>query len=150
VARRATRLWERTGELAELIRAVAGRHHGRHLPAEARCFQALRIAVNGELEQLAAALDQAHQLLAPGGRLVVISFHSLEDRLVKQRLRYWAERCLCPPGMPECRCGKQVTMRVLTRKPLEASAAEVAANRRAASAKLRGGERLSPPTTPLL
>jgi len=141
IARRETRLWERTGELAELIAAVVGRGKGRHVVPEARCFQGLRIAVNGELDQLEKGLEQAHNLLAVGGRLVIITFHSLEDRLVKQRFRYWTETCICPPAMPVCRCGKHATVTLLTRKPILPGELELSANRRAAPAKIRACEK---------
>ncbi len=143
VNRRAQTPYERTGELAETIRASLGQSR-RSLPPEARIFQALRIAVNGELEQLESALAQAHDLLGEGGRLAVITFHSLEDRIVKQRFRHWAADCICPPGLPICVCGKKSTVRELTRKPTTASEAEIARNRRAASAKLRACEKLTP------
>ncbi len=142
VARREEQPWERTGELTELIQRVLGKSR-RHVPPEARCFQAIRIAVNDELGQLESCLDKAHDLLSPGGRLVVIAFHSLEDRAVKQRFRFWASSCVCPPGMPICTCGKQATVRILTRRPVTPSETETAANRRAASARLRCCEKLS-------
>lgn len=143
VERREQQPWERTGELAELIRGVAGHGRGkRRVPVEARTFQALRIATNDELGQLERALDAAHDLLADGGRLVVIAFHSLEDRLVKQRFRYWAESCICPPGLPVCACDKEATVRVLTRKPITPTQTEIDQNSRAASAKLRGCEKI--------
>jgi 16S rRNA (cytosine1402-N4)-methyltransferase len=135
--------WERTGELAELAAAVCGGHQ-RSLPGATRAFQALRIAVNDELGELERGLRAAHDLLAPGGRLAVISFHSLEDRLVKNFFRDAAAACLCPPGLPECRCGKVVTLHVVTRKPIFARPAELAANPRSAPARLRVAERLPP------
>jgi len=130
---------------AELARVVAGAtssgRSGIH-PAT-RTFQALRIAVNGELEALEETLPEALRLLAPGGRLAVISFHSLEDRLVKQFLRREATDCLCPPRQPVCTCGHKASLRELTRQPMQASAEEVQANPRARSAKLRLAERLA-------
>ncbi len=146
VARREKAPWERTGEFAELIQRVAGDRRTKRRKAEARCFQAIRIAVNNELGELEETLDTALELLRPGGRLVIISFHSLEDRLVKQRFVHEAAECICPPGMPVCRCGKVARLRVLTRKPVTASAEEAAVNRRATSAKLRAAERLDTPT----
>jgi 16S rRNA (cytosine1402-N4)-methyltransferase len=145
VARRAERPWTRTGELADLIRAVTASEPGRlRRTAPARVFQALRMAVNDELGQLEAALPAAVRLLAPEGRLVVISFHSLEDRLVKQFLVREAQVCVCPPGLPECRCGKVATVKVLTKHPIRPGAAEVERNPRAAPARLRAAERLAP------
>ncbi|MFO7820712.1 MAG: 16S rRNA (cytosine(1402)-N(4))-methyltransferase RsmH [Lentisphaeria bacterium] len=143
VHRRVEKPWTRTGELAEFIRSRAGGGYHQRQRAPMRCFQALRIAVNKELEELQTGLDDAFDLLAPGGRLAVISFHSLEDRMVKQKFKYEAAACVCPPGLPECRCGKQVRANILTRKPIEADAGEIEQNRRAASAKLRVAEKLA-------
>ncbi|RKZ13472.1 16S rRNA (cytosine(1402)-N(4))-methyltransferase [bacterium] len=105
-----------------------------------RVFQALRIAVNEELTVLEAALDQAVSVLAPGGRLAVIAYHSLEDRIVKRWLDRERRDCLCPPAIPECRCGHRATVRVLTRRPVTAGVEEIRTNTRARSAKLRGAE----------
>lgn len=141
VAARATAPITRTGELARLVAAaVPGRPGGIH-PAT-RTFQALRIAVNDELGALAAALPQALDRLAPGGRLAVISFHSLEDRIVKHWLRAEARGCVCPPTAPACVCGRTPRLRDLTPHPIVATAAEIAVNPRARSAKLRIGEKL--------
>jgi len=134
--------WERTGELAELIEVTIGSHRRRKTPAATRCFQALRIAVNGELDELPRGLEAAVSLLRPGGRLVAISFHSLEDRIVKNFFRDQAADCVCPPDFPVCVCRKQATLRVLTRKPARPGDDEVRANRRAAPARLRAAERL--------
>ena len=101
-------------------------------------FQALRIAVNDELGQLEAALPAALEMLRPGGRLAVISFHSLEDRIVKRFIADGAKGCTCPPDFPVCVCGKEPTLRPLTRKPIRPSKHEVDLNPRSASAKLRG------------
>lgn len=130
-----------TGALARIVaEAVPRRFHGPHHPAT-RTFQALRMEVNGELEQLDALLAAAPRLLATGGRLAVIAFHSLEDRAVKTALRGWAADCTCPPHTPVCVCGKVSLGRVLTRKPITATAEAVADNPRARSAKLRVFER---------
>ena len=129
-----------TGKLVEvLIRAVGRR--GRIHPAT-RTFQALRIAVNDELGALEAVLPQAMRILAPGGRLAVISFHSLEDRLVKWFFRQEARDCICPPDMPICSCGHRAVLRIVTRRPEVPSAMEKAGNPRSRSAKLRVAEKL--------
>ena len=107
-----------------------------------RTFQALRIAVNGELDALSEGLDVIFNLLRPGGRFCIITFHSLEDRLVKQRFRQWATACTCPPELPVCVCGGKAKARLITRKPIEASAQEAEENRRSRSAKLRVIEKL--------
>jgi 16S rRNA (cytosine1402-N4)-methyltransferase len=128
--------------VAELVAKVSGYRGGRTHPAT-RTFQALRIAVNDELEALKAALPQAVELLAPGGRLVVISFHSLEDRIVKRFLRSEAHPCICPPRLPACVCGRQPRVRILTPRAIRPSADEVARNPRSRSAKLRAAERVA-------
>jgi 16S rRNA (cytosine1402-N4)-methyltransferase len=131
----------RTGELARLVAsAVPGRPGGIH-PAT-RTFQALRIAVNEELASLEAALPQAVEALAPKGRLAVISFHSLEDRIVKTFVRAEVRGCVCPPEAQACVCGRVPRLRDLTRHPMVASPQEQAANPRARSAKLRVAERV--------
>ncbi|MCS6801117.1 MAG: 16S rRNA (cytosine(1402)-N(4))-methyltransferase RsmH [Chloroflexota bacterium] len=130
-----------TGQLAAVVAQAAGRPRGRIHPAT-RVFQALRIAVNDELGMLERALEAAIEALAPSGRLVVISFHSLEDRLVKCRFAEEAKGCRCPPRTPQCLCRQQPRLRLLTRRPVTPSATEVAHNPRARSAKLRAVERL--------
>lgn len=129
-----------TGELAALVERVVGRR-GRIHPAT-RTFQALRIAVNDELSALAKALPQAVELLAPGGRLAVISYHSLEDRLVKQFFRRESRDCICPPEVPVCTCGHRATLGIVTKKPIRPSVEEVERNPRSRSAKLRIAYRL--------
>jgi 16S rRNA (cytosine1402-N4)-methyltransferase len=109
---------------------------GEGHPAK-RVFQALRIAVNDELGQLEAALPAAFEMLRPGGRLAVISFHSLEDRIVKQFMVERAKGCTCPPDFPVCVCGKQPELRLLTRKPVRPTAEELDLNPRSASSRLR-------------
>nr|WP_074950248.1 16S rRNA (cytosine(1402)-N(4))-methyltransferase RsmH [Alicyclobacillus macrosporangiidus] len=143
VRRRETGRIETTGELAELVREAIpapARRSGPH-PAR-RVFQALRIAVNDELGALQEGLEGAFSVLAPGGRLAVITFHSLEDRLVKRRFAEWCQGCVCPPDFPVCTCGRTAEARLVTRKPIVPSEAEVAGNPRARSAKLRILERL--------
>ena len=107
-----------------------------------RSFQALRIAVNGELDALSQGMDVIFNALRPGGRFCIITFHSLEDRLVKQRFRLWATACTCPPEFPVCVCGGKAKAKLITKKPIEADAQEQAQNRRARSAKLRVIEKL--------
>jgi 16S rRNA (cytosine1402-N4)-methyltransferase len=129
-----------TAELVGAIERTEKRRERIH-PAT-RTFQALRIAVNDELAVLEKALPQAVEVLAPGGRLVVIAFHSLEDRIVKRFMRRESRDCICPPEAPACTCGHQATLRVITRKPIRPTAEEVAANPRARSARLRIAERI--------
>ncbi len=128
-----------TGELARLVEALIPRRGTIH-PAT-RIFQALRIAVNGELEALQAVLPQAVQVLRPGGRLVVIAFHSLEDRLVKAFFHRESQDCLCPPRQPICTCDHRATLRVVTPKVITPSPQEIAQNPRARSARLRCAEK---------
>ncbi len=132
-----------TGQLAGAVAGAvppAVRRKAKN-PAR-RTFQALRIAVNGELDALSEGLEAIFRCLSPGGRLCVITFHSLEDRLVKQRFQQWATACTCPPELPVCVCGGKAKAKLITRKPIEADAAEQAENRRARSAKLRIAEKL--------
>jgi 16S rRNA (cytosine1402-N4)-methyltransferase len=140
VRRRKERRYERTGDLVETIKAAipAPARFGDGHPAK-RVFQALRIAVNDELGSLEAALPAAFAMLRPGGRLAVISFHSLEDRIVKRFMRDLERGCECPPDFPVCVCGKEPQLRSLSRKALRPSARETAANPRASSARLRVG-----------
>jgi 16S rRNA (cytosine1402-N4)-methyltransferase len=141
--RRLERPFERTGELVETIRAAipAPARFGDGHPAK-RVFQALRIAVNDELGALEAALPSALEMLRPGGRLAVISFHSLEDRIVKRFLRRQERGCVCPPDFPICVCGHEPVMRSLGKKAVRPSAAETAVNPRASSARLRAAVRV--------
>lgn len=131
-----------TLHLAGLVsRAIPHKKSGRIHPAT-RTFQALRIFVNDELGSLAKGLKAAVDLLNPGGRIVVISFHSLEDRIVKETFRDLAVECICPPGLPVCVCGTRKKIILLTRRPVVPDWAEMAENPRARSAKLRAAERL--------
>ena len=125
-----------TLQLADLIKKVSRGGAGGIHPATLT-FQALRIAVNRELDSLEEFLPQAVNALSPGGRLAVISFHSLEDRIVKQFFRREAQDCVCPPNQPICTCGHHATITEVTRRPVTAGADEVASNIRARSAKLR-------------
>jgi 16S rRNA (cytosine1402-N4)-methyltransferase len=128
-------------ELAEVINKANPRRGKRTNPAT-RTFQAIRIAVNDELSALETALEQAVSLLGQGGRMAVISYHSLEDRIVKNFIRKQAADCICPPGTPVCRCDHLATLKVITRRPLIPSDSEIDANPRARSAKLRVAERV--------
>ncbi len=132
---------ESTRQLAEVVRRAAGGGRGRIHPAT-RTFQALRIAVNRELEAVERVLPLAIDALASGGRLAVISFHSLEDRLVKTFFRRESRDCLCPPERPVCTCGHIARLRLVPRKAIQAGEAEVAVNPRARSARLRVAEKI--------
>jgi 16S rRNA (cytosine1402-N4)-methyltransferase len=143
VKRRRTREFERTGDLVEVIKQAipAPARFGEGHPAK-RVFQALRIEVNDELGSLERALPAALEMLRPSGRLAVISFHSLEDRIVKRFLRNEEHGCTCPPEFPVCACGASPTLRAIPRRAIRPSAAEVARNPRSQSARLRVGVKL--------
>ena len=134
------RPFESTKQLADLILKSVGRPERIH-PAT-RTFQALRIAVNGELDSIEHVLPIAVNLLKPGGRLAAISFHSLEDRIVKDYFRHESRDCICPPRQPICTCGHKAIITEVNRKPIEADDEEVQANSRARSAKLRVAQKL--------
>ena len=143
VARRKAAPIETTGQLVDLVREAipaAARREGGH-PAK-RTFQALRIALNGELDALERGLESAIRWLRPEGRVAVLTFHSLEDRLVKRMFRDHALRCSCPPDMPICQCGCTPALEIITRKAIVPSAAEIEANPRARSTKLRVAQKL--------
>jgi 16S rRNA (cytosine1402-N4)-methyltransferase len=131
-----------TVELARLVEQVLGGKRTKIHPAT-RTFMALRIAVNSELQNLELALNQTPNLLRPGGRLTVISYHSLEDRIVKQFMRYAASSCLCPPGTVICCCGHVPTLKLISRKVIKPTSLEIESNPRSRSAKLRIAERLN-------
>jgi 16S rRNA (cytosine1402-N4)-methyltransferase len=132
-----------TSQLAELAKRVLGRPRGRDSKHPAtRLFQALRIEVNRELEVLTRGLQAALSILKPGGRLAVITFHSLEDRIVKQYFKGEAADCLCPPDLPMCVCGHKASLKILTNKPVSPSGEELSENPRSRSAKLRAAEKL--------
>lgn len=134
---------ETTGQLVDIIKAAipaAARREGGH-PAK-RTFQGIRIAVNDELNVFAEAIQQAIDVLNPGGRVAIITFHSLEDRMAKQALQEAARGCICPPELPICQCDNKPRVKVITRKPIMPSEEELAHNPRARSAKLRIAEKL--------
>lgn len=134
--------FERTGELSKLIVSVKGAGAGGIHPAT-RVFQALRCAVNDELRDLGTALETAADRLVAGGRLVVISFQSLEDRIVKGAFQSLERGCLCPPAVPVCQCGRTPKVVRLTKRPRRPTPAEVEANPRSRSARLRACEKLA-------
>jgi 16S rRNA (cytosine1402-N4)-methyltransferase len=143
VKRRRQHAFERTGDLVEVIKSAipAPARFGEGHPAK-RVFQALRIAVNDELGAVERALPAALEMLRPGGRLGVISFHSLEDRVVKRFLRAQEHGCTCPPDFPVCVCGSQPTLRATPRRAIRPSAGEIARNPRSQSARLRVGTKV--------
>ncbi|NLZ46735.1 MAG: 16S rRNA (cytosine(1402)-N(4))-methyltransferase RsmH [Clostridiales bacterium] len=142
IKRREQKFINTTAELAEIIKnAVPARVRREKNPCK-KTFQAIRIAVNNELEHLSVALDKAFECLNTGGRLCIISFHSLEDRLVKQRFAGFCKGCICPPDFPQCICGKSPRGKLINRKPIEASVEELENNNRSRSAKLRIIEKL--------
>lgn len=128
-----------TGQLAKVVSRVV---RGGDLHPATRTFQALRIAVNDELAAVEAVLPQAVEALAPGGRLAVIAFHSLEDRIVKEFFRRESRDCICPPRQPVCVCRHKATLREITRKPIQPAEEEIRTNPRARSARLRVAEKL--------
>ena len=143
VNRREKELIKTTGELVDIIKSAipAAAREGGHHPAK-RTFQAIRIEVNGELDAIEPTIRSATKLLAPGGRIAIITFHSLEDRIVKQTYAELAKGCDCPKSLPICVCGKKPEVDVLTRKPILPSAEEIKSNPRSRSAKLRIAEKI--------
>jgi 16S rRNA (cytosine1402-N4)-methyltransferase len=135
---------ETTLQLANLIRESVPQKARRDKNPCKKTFQAIRIAVNGEFDHLSEGLDKAFEALKPGGRLAVITFHSLEDRIVKQRFAGWCKGCICPPDFPQCVCGRKPQGKLVNRKPIEADEKELESNNRSRSAKLRIIERSVP------
>lgn len=142
VKRRTTSSFKSTGEFAELVSSIVGRWNQHGLHPATRCFQALRIAVNDELGQLEKGLEAALSILSTNGILAVISFHSGEDRRVKNFFNFQSAECICPPGLPICTCGKVKTMEILTKKPIRPTDDEIKANPRAACSKLRAAKKI--------
>ena len=143
LAKRASVPIRTTIELADVVcRAVRRQGVRKKVHPATRTFQAIRIAVNQELSNLSTAMDAGIDQLGQGGRFSIISFHSLEDRIVKETFRSWEGRCQCPPGLPVCQCQREAKLRVLTRKPLRPEAGESETNPRARSARLRTAEKI--------
>jgi 16S rRNA (cytosine1402-N4)-methyltransferase len=143
ISTRKTQPIRTTGELSKLIlSAVPAKSKKYKIHPATRVFQALRIAVNNELEALSTILDDGIECLKPSGRFCVISFHSLEDRLVKTRFRQLEKGCICPPDIPQCVCGRKGVLKVITKKPIVPTEDEVKKNPRARSAKLRVAEKI--------
>jgi 16S rRNA (cytosine1402-N4)-methyltransferase len=134
-----------TGQLADIIEQAAGGRHGKIHPAT-RTFQALRIVVNQEMENLERSLNQAVSLLGFGGKIIVISYHSLEDRIVKQFFQKESKDCICPPQAMKCTCGHKASLKIITRRIITPTFAETEMNPRSRSAKMRGAERIITPT----
>ncbi|MCI7804562.1 MAG: 16S rRNA (cytosine(1402)-N(4))-methyltransferase RsmH [Oscillospiraceae bacterium] len=141
VSRRQAKPVSTTLELADIIKSSVPAKVRREKNPCKKTFQAIRIAVNGEFEHLSKGLDAAFYSLKPGGRLAVITFHSLEDRIVKQRFAGWCKGCICPPDFPQCVCGRTPEGKLVNRKPIEAGGDELGQNNRSRSAKLRIIER---------
>ena len=143
VALREQTPFETTGQLAQaIISAMPAVVRRKDKNPARRSFQGIRIAVNGELDALKEGLNEIFDLLAPKGRFCIITFHSLEDRVVKQQFRQWATACTCPPDLPICVCGGKAKAKLITKKPIEATSEELEQNRRSRSAKLRILEKL--------
>ncbi len=132
-----------TAELAEVVSDAKGGRRGARIHPATQTFQAIRIAVNDELQKLEKSLKQTLDVLAPEGRLAVISYHSLEDRIVKQFMRTESKDCICPPRLPECRCGHKATLKIIKPDFSSPSEQEISANPRSRSAKLRVAERIA-------
>lgn len=139
---RETKPVETTGELAEIVKECVPAKVRREKNPCKKTFQAIRIAVNGELDHLSEGLDSAFELLKPGGRIAVITFHSLEDRMVKQKFAALCKGCICNPDFPQCICGRTPRAKLVNRKPIEAGSEELEDNNRSRSARLRVLERI--------
>ena len=137
VKARAEKPIETTFELVDIIKSSMPQKAMRDAHPARRTFQAIRIEVNAELDVLKSTLEDAFDILAPGGRIAIITFHSLEDRIVKEQFAKWCQGCTCPPDFPVCVCGKTPSAELVTRKPVEASETELEKNPRSRSAKLR-------------
>ncbi len=133
-----------SGQLARIVASALGANKRRRTHPATKTFQALRIAVNNELQHLGQGLSAALRLLSAGGRLAVISYHSLEDRTVKQVLAREASSCICPPGLPVCICGHEPSVKLVNRKIIRPSSEEIESNPRSRSARMRVAERLAP------
>ena len=132
-----------TLELADLVyRSIPRKFHPKHIHPATKTFQAFRIAVNNELPTIEDGLDNAIEMLNPGGRICAISFHSLEDRLVKNRFKQWEKGCICPPAIPFCICKKEKQLKIITKKPVRASEEEKIKNPASRSALMRVGEKI--------
>ena len=132
-----------TSELAELVtKAIPFQSRPRKIHPATRIFQALRIAVNDELTHLKKGLPEAIDVLSPQGRIAVISFHSLEDRIVKNTFRLYSRSCICPPDIPKCVCNHTQKIKILTKKPIFPTSEEINKNPRSRSARLRGAEKI--------
>jgi 16S rRNA (cytosine1402-N4)-methyltransferase len=142
VDRRAIQPINTNAELAEIVETAVGGRRGKRIHPATRTFQAIRIAVNEELDALRSGLNAARDLLGGGGRVAVISFHSLEDRIVKQFFQLEARDCICPPDFPVCNCDHKSSLRIITRRVVTASDEEIRANPRSRSARLRVAERI--------
>lgn len=143
VERRKLKPFSMTSELKELVeQAIPRKYWPKQIHPATKTFQALRIETNQELEQLKQALPKLVSMLRPGGRIAIISFHSLEDRIVKQAFRYATKNCICPKEFPVCRCDKNQTLKLITKKPITAAKTEIKQNVRSRSAKLRIAEHL--------
>lgn len=140
--RRERKPFKTTAELAEAIKKAVGGSPREKIASLARCFQALRVEVNRELEGLEEAIEEAVRWLKPGGRIAMISYHSLEDRPVKKMFKKLTQGCVCPPELPYCRCGQKPILKLVNKKAIRPAREEIERNPRARSARLRVGEKI--------